>query len=302
MTEEELIKEYLKNPKITKLFYSEFRFDLEAIKSEDEDKILNEFGINYLYLTTNQDFLEKFYLYEDKKIFYNEKLKILIIYTKENFLVLSLNKKTLEELIKNVEDSKLNKFIIKSEIKTLENHSFLFELPYPFFLEEFIKSKETLTTDFYDKLSMVINAFKRGLKNNGGLKHYFSYILMCSLLEELFAIISNKEEVILNGNYNIANCIRKFMEERWLIISYPRNKDSQEDLKILSKEINNKKIFCKNNHEEGLKIKKLLDELNNIRKKYIHFTSQKPNNPSDNLIGLINFGQFLIWCEENEYL
>ena len=45
-----------------------------------------------------------------------------------------------------------------------------------------------------------------------------------------------------------------------------------------------------------------LSEFKEIRTKYVHFVSQKPNNPSDNLIGILCLGQFLIWCEENGYL
>lgn len=295
------IKEYLKNPDETKLFCLEFRFDFDSIKSHEEDGILKKFSINHIKLIRKEDFLDEYSTYEDKRLFYNSKLKILIIKKNETFLVLSLNKKTLEELISITKDSTLKNFIIPSEIKELENTSILFRLPYPFFLEEFSESKKSITTDFYDKLSTAINAFKGGIKGKDNTQHYFSYILICSLLEELFSYISKKEGLSLNDDYNIANCINQFEGKGWLITSFPEKKEGGE-LKILSKEINGKNIFSKDNTQEGKRIVKLLNEIKSIRKKYIHFVHQEPNNPSDNLIGILCFGQFLIWCEENGYL
>ena len=54
------IKEYLKNPDGTNLFYSEFRFDFDSIKSQEEDEILKKFSINHLNLIRNEDFLENY--------------------------------------------------------------------------------------------------------------------------------------------------------------------------------------------------------------------------------------------------
>lgn len=294
------IKEYLKNPDETKLFCLEFRFDFDSIKSQEEDGVLKKFSINHIKLIRKEDFLDEYSTYEDKRLFYNSKLKILIIKKNETFLVLSLNKKTLEELISITKDSTLKNFIIPSEIKELENTSILFRLPYPFFLEELSESKKSITTDFYDKLSTAINAFKVGIKDKNNNQHYFSYIIICSLLEELFSYISKKEGILLNGDYNIANCVNQFEGKSWLITSFPSKEE--EELKILSKEIGGKNIFSKNNVHEGRRIIKLLNEIKSIRKKYIHFVNQEPNNPSDNLIGILCFGQFLIWCEENGYL
>jgi len=305
MTEEKitLIKNYLRDLRKSELFFSKFRFNFESIASQEYDDILEMFSISHLNLIRKEDPLEKYSYYEDKKLFYNKKLMILIIEIDKIFLIISLDRKTLEKIVENIKDSSIKDFIAYSEPEKLPSHSPHIAMPYPFFLEEFCESKkDDITTDFYDKLTTPIAYFKLGIKENNKLQHYLSFIILCSLLEELFSYISNKEEMPLNEDYNIANCIKKFAGEKWLVTSHPKKSEDREELKILSKEIDGKDIFSKNSNGEGNRINKLLNELKSIRRKYVHFTLQRPNNPSDNLIGICCFGQFLIWCEENGYL
>ena len=172
-------------------------------------------------------------------------------------------------------------------------------------LEEFINTKNNYTIDFYNKLSLSINAFRTGLKDDNQLYYYMSFILLSSLLEELFIYIAKKENISLDKTYSIGDCIDKLEGKMSLIVKHPdavRENNGEKELIVYSEQNNSNNLFSKNDKHIGKKIIKLLNEIKDIRTKYVHFVSQKPNNPSDNLIGIVNFGQFLVWCENNGYL
>tara|TARA_Y100000310_G_scaffold334613_1_gene414786 strand:+ start:745 stop:960 length:216 start_codon:yes stop_codon:yes gene_type:complete len=62
------VKDYLADPDSYEMFYIEIRIDFESIKSEDNGEILELFNVNFQKLRGEEDFLEGYYSYEDKKI------------------------------------------------------------------------------------------------------------------------------------------------------------------------------------------------------------------------------------------
>jgi hypothetical protein len=117
--------------------------------------------------------------------------------------------------------------------------------------------------------------------------------------------IAKKENISLDRTYSVSDCIEHLEGKMSLRVKHPdsvKENNGEKQLIVLSEQNNANKIFSKKDKIIGKKIISLLNELKDIRTKYVHFVSQKPNNPSDNLVGIINFGQFLIWCENNGYL
>ena len=292
---QENLKSYLKNPQKAELYFSEIRFDFKNLNPQEWTETLRDFGIDEPNFLRGDSLLENYFLYEDKKMYYNKNLKFLVILVKETFLVLSLEEDALKDTLKKISNSSLKNFVSCKDPEKITNNSAHFNLIYPFYLREFCDTKNKIITDFYDKLGISLDVFNLGLKENNKFQHYLSCIIICSLLEELFSYIANKENIVLNDDYNIANCIRKFKGEKWIITSRPENQTEAKKLNILAEENEGKVIITK-------EVERLLHEIKDIRKKYLHFKLQKPNNPSDNLILICCFGQFLIWCEENGYL
>lgn len=300
------IKDYLSSPDSTNVFYIETRIDFDSVKLAEHDEIIDDFLLNFQKIKSDEDFLEDYYIFEDKKFIYNKKLEILIVKVKDIFIILCIKKKNIEEFSNKVNKSKLSKYITLSEIESLKNSS-LSTLLYPFLFHDFINNKNNYTIELYDKLVLSLNSFTNGLKEKNNIYHYMSFILLSSLLEELFVYIAKKENISLDKTWSISDCIEHLEGKMSLKVKHPdsvkvNKNNGEKQLVVLSEQNNSNKIFTKKDKVIGKKIIILINELKDIRTKYVHFVTQKPNNPSDNLIGIVNFGQFLIWCEENDYI
>lgn len=298
------VNEYLANPDSSKINYMEVRIDFESIKLEKNAEILDILKIDFQKLKQDEDIFEEYYSYEDKRFIYIKETELIIAKVKDILIAISLNEEAIKELHKKIEGSELKKYIVLSEIQELKN-SPLSMLLYPFLLDKFISDKNNYTIEVYDKLILSLNAFKNALKENNQLYYYMSFILLSSLLEELFLYIAKKENISLDKTYSISDCIDHLEGKMSLKVKHPdsvKESNGEKQLVVLSEQNNANKIFTKKDKIIGKRIISLLNEIKDIRTKYVHFVSQKPNNPSDNLIGIINLGQFLIWCENNGYL
>lgn len=179
-------------------------------------------------------------------------------------------------------------------------------ISYPFILQDHINSKlsEDFSNEFYEKFSMAINLFKEGSRQNK-TNFSFSYYIMSSITEELLVRMASKEKIELNKGFSIGSHISTLKGKSYILLNHP-NKTKEENgkkyLQILNEGNNTKNIFINKDKDEGNRVVRLLNEFEQIRTKYVHYTQQEPNNPSDCLIGLINLGQFLMWCGDHEYL
>ena len=224
----------------------------------------------------------------------------------EVFWFASFEKEKLDEIRKSLQFTEVKTYITLMDVDSLLDKDCI-NVIYSFNLLEYLNSRVSVdfSNEFYEKFAMAINLFKLGFKQNK-LNFYFSYYIMSSILEELLVRIARKEKINLNSGFSIGSHISTLKGKSYLILAH-MNKVKEEGgkkyLQIFSEESNTKNVFITNkNKDEGNRILNLLDEFEQIRTKYVHYTSQEANNPSDCLIGMINLGQFLIWCEENEYI
>lgn len=288
------MKEFLTNPMITKVFQLDLRADFQKV---DYEIIKQQFD-----LKLDNSFLpsQDYYKYKSDKILFQN--GCLIIYS-EYFKIISLDKDKLEELFNKI---KSLAGITISDITELTETTYL-KLIYPFIFSDYLnlKSNEDFSERIYEKSNIMLNFLKEGLREND-LNFYIGYYILSALVEEILAKIAIKEGKSLNRGFTIGAHVKDLKGEKYLLTQHDsegKKEGKTRKLKIYHEQLNSENIFVLNKDKaEGMRIISLLDEIADIRTKYVHFSMQEPNNPSDFIVGIINFGQFMRWCENNGYL
>lgn len=289
------MKSFLKNPMVSKAFLLKLRIDF---KNVDYALLKSELNIE---LDDSFKPSDKYYGYQSKRLYFN--FPFLIISETDYFYLICLEKNKLEEIRQKI-SGRFNGLTL-SDIEAVTDLTILKTI-YPFIFEEYItsKSKEQFSNKLYEKISIFLNSFKLGLRGNE-LYFYVSYYVLSSTVEELLAKIAIKEKIQLRRGFSIGCHLDTLKGQKFLVTRHNddcKEKDGCKKLDVLYEQINSNNVFMKADKNEGRRITQLLEEIEDIRTKYVHFTIQEPNNHSDVIVGIVNFGQFLMWCEDNGYL
>ncbi|MFA5108520.1 MAG: hypothetical protein WC492_03245 [Candidatus Micrarchaeia archaeon] len=202
------------------------------------------------------------------------------------------------ELLKKVLETDFNQFVTCSDISDVKD-AYVKRLCYFLIFRKYIQdgcASSKFCDSTRDRILTGLNIFETIAENKNNA--YIVAFFMCAAVEELLYLIGRKAKIAIKPD-TIGRVLGRLKGEQYLTVQYPTPQN--KNLLVYDSFDSSTNIFSTKNPKDKFDCS-LVDEVNDIRTSFVHFSTSDPNIPADCLTLIINLGMLLRWCEDNGYL